>query len=240
MKIIENVKKKIRQTKFSITKTVVVKATDERLLNFAADKGSHIIRMHLSGNPNLTESVIKKLKNDKSDFVRCQMAKHKNSTPDVLEELSFDKNHKVRKFVAGRKDCKKETFEKLSKDPNLEVLSVLISNKNLSVEAANNISKHPSVTLINRLIKNHSLSAEILCELACKHDDYGIKFAIASHPNINSDIVFKLMETYDSRHQQIAYALLKNPGVSTDEKGMITITTGASLEDEDYEDTYVS
>jgi len=76
MKIIENVKKRIRQAKFSVTKVVVARATDERVLNFVADKGSNIIRMHLSKNPNLTESVIRKLKNDKSDFVRCQMAKH--------------------------------------------------------------------------------------------------------------------------------------------------------------------
>jgi len=113
------------------------------------------------------------------------------------------------------------------------VLLALVSNDSLSIEAANNISKHPNHYIINRLIKNHNLSAKVLCELACKHNNYGIKFAIANHPNINSDVVFKLMETYDSNHQQIAYALLKNPGVSTDEKGMITITTGASLEDED-------
>ena len=235
MKIIDNVKKKIRQTKFSVIKTVVTKANDERVLSFAADKGDSLVRMHLATNPNLTKAIIEKLKNDKSVFVRCQVANNKLTTSDILEELAFDPNQKVRKAVAEREDCKEKTLEKLSNDPNSEVIGNLVNNKSINSKVMTSLSVTTNKYILRCLTKNEKLPSEVLYDIVCNNPDYGMRFNIARHPNINSDIVFKLMETYDPDQSQVANALLENPNVSEDEKGMITITTGMSLEEDDEE-----
>ena len=191
MKIIEDIKKRIRKIKFAVIKTVVTKATDERVLNLALEKGDSLTRMYLATNPSLTMPILEQLEKDESVFVRCQVVNNSIVTAEMLERLSLDSNQKVRAEVAKHKECNVKTLEKLSRDSNVDVIAQIVTNENLNEEMMTNLSQQKSHDILTSLLKNNNLTTDILKDIIFNNNDYGIKYNVARHPNIDSDIVIK-------------------------------------------------
>lgn len=79
------------------------------------------IRLDVAENPNTSQSVLKKLAQDKDGFMRETVARNKNTPKSVLKSLIKDEVDDVRKAVATNPNISKSDLLRLANDDNTSV-----------------------------------------------------------------------------------------------------------------------
>ncbi|MBD3561300.1 hypothetical protein H6S82_21005, partial [Planktothrix sp. FACHB-1355] len=194
--------------------------TPVHILEQLAKHPDETVRSVLLDNQNLPLKIRLELTRDPSDSVRRGLAyksSHRETPVQVLEILANDESEKVRATVAENSDTPVEILMKLANDTSREVKNKLIANLNTPVavlerlgleegilnirnpktpgnvlaQAASRMSGDRLVDLLKYSVQGSQMPASTLEQLA-NHNNYSVRYEVASHPNTPVSALEKL------------------------------------------------
>jgi hypothetical protein len=149
------------------------------------------IRMNLSGNISIPESIQIKLNDDMDSLVRCRLAGNINLVESIQEELSKDDEYVKYKLAVNKNLTIKLQF-KISEDDNDFIRATLARNLNLCKDVQLKITKDSSSFVREVLAENVNLFKEVQLKLAMD-SDRNVRKKLAENQNLCLEAELLLM-----------------------------------------------
>jgi len=199
--------------------------TSERPKKFDLD-----FLIFIAKNPNATEELLEEMLKKRSSRIHEAVASNPNISSDRMELFLNDTNPFIKKGLASNPKCPQEYIEQLAEDKSGFVREAVAGNPNVSVEALTKLASD-SVWQVKKAVgENVKTTEEVLLKLASDFTFDRVLISIAKNKNLGNytEVLGKLIE-YGK--QPVLLEVYENEGVTKDQKSMLFMLTGTSIED---------
>ena len=167
------------------------KGLTERIgLRLAADN-MPLVRLALSCNVYLPDSVYDALAGDVDPLIRYQLAENLKTPKIVLEKLVQDRDKKVQVAALKHRNLPSVWLVQMSEDNSPLIRQAICENINTSIKTLDKLAGDLNVD-VRKAVANHPNTKTETLQRLVEDTDQQVVLAVARHPQAGRDILLKL------------------------------------------------
>ena len=163
----------------------------ERIGLRLADDDKPLVRLALSSNRYLPDSVYDALAGDGDPLIRHQLAENLTTPKVVLEKLVQDSDEKVQVAALKHRNLPSVWLVQMSEDNSPIIRQAVCENINTSINTLDKLATDHDTEVREAVAKHRKTQLETLQQLAGDSDPH-VVIAVARHPQADRDILLRL------------------------------------------------